>query len=292
MLFDKLAGCVERMAQEGTKPLNGSEPLHRIVAGARLFEMPEMDEKALGAGEAFLRESPDLFALPFRTCAVEIPDCDTCTIIRDKGKDSVGLRAEREFMIYLRGESNNIGETWAHCLISGTFHSERHEYGRIDETVGGKVTVESVLTFDSDMSFRAAFTEKNFLNWEKVGACAIALIQASMVRLAYIQLPGNFIVENAPAKPAAAKPGRIIRSHDRSRYIILNPEAVRKILRHPAEPEKGTPKASHWRRRHLRRLQSEHFKAKRGQIIVIPSLWIGPQEAEHGGRKYKVLLDR
>lgn len=65
----------------------------------------------------------------------------------------------------------------------------------------------------------------------------------------------------------------------RTHYLILNrkqAEACRDQKRGPTEGE--IERAAHWRRAHLRRLSSDKFRHKKGQVVFVKQSWVGPDE--------------
>lgn len=104
--------------------------------------------------------------------------------------------------------------------------------------------------------------------------------------------PQLFVLEQSPLKTREPKKGRILRSPDRSRYVMLNPEAIRRVLGLKA-PAEGGPggRLPHERRRHWRTLQSERFTHRRGERILVEACWVGPSETVVGKTHYRVRLD-
>lgn len=103
--------------------------------------------------------------------------------------------------------------------------------------------------------------------------------------------PEYFIFEQSPLKPRLPKKGRITRSPDRSRFVPLQPDAIRRIMGLNAPPGEGGSKSPHERRRHWRHLTSERYTHKRGQRVLVDACWVGPSEAVVGKTRYRVRLD-
>lgn len=111
--------------------------------------------------------------------------------------------------------------------------------------------------------------------------------------IAKINQPQKFIVEVSPLKKRESAK-KILRTHERTTYMLLTPDAIKKRFFHPgnhASGGTGCVKAPHPRRRHFRTLASDKFTTKQGQTIVIPACWVGPEEAHVGKKKYRVRLD-
>jgi hypothetical protein len=144
--------------------------------------------------------------------------------------------------------------------------------------------------------------------WEEMAQASVAstfdLIRISCALAVHAVLvinePSQFIVEEGPESVRGETKKKIQRSNSAPRFILLNPRQIRQRFNHPAEPptpsdegEETTKckRASHERRGHYRRLQAEQFKNKRGQVIWIKPVWVGPSEATVNGKRYKVRLD-
>jgi hypothetical protein len=105
--------------------------------------------------------------------------------------------------------------------------------------------------------------------------------------------PSKFIVEEASLDcvPRAPKSGKVVRSPYRPRYIVLSPGEIKKRYLYDEHDPTGIPKAPHERRGHYRRLQSERYVSKRGEVLWIKPCWVGKTEGVRGKNRYRVILD-
>lgn len=102
----------------------------------------------------------------------------------------------------------------------------------------------------------------------------------------------HFVLEEAPkGYVETPKPKKILREHQRPKYTVLAPMAIRRKLGiAPAEAEGHKSPAPHERRRHKRRLRkSSGYKEDRD--IIIEATWVGVSEVAVGNKVYKVRLD-
>lgn len=102
----------------------------------------------------------------------------------------------------------------------------------------------------------------------------------------------HFVLEEAPkGYVETPKPKKILREHQRPKYTVLAPMAIRRKLGiAPAEADGHKSPAPHERRRHKRRLRkSSGYKEDRD--IIIEATWVGVSEVSVGSKVYKVRLD-
>ena len=103
-----------------------------------------------------------------------------------------------------------------------------------------------------------------------------------------IEYPGNVVLKVGPAaKPGKSVEWRLARTH----YCILRRGDARACRREAIGPrEEQTARAAHWRKAHFRRLRSEVFTQKRGQLVAVRHAWVGPKEWEgKDGKVYRVV---
>jgi hypothetical protein len=130
-------------------------------------------------------------------------------------------------------------------------------------------------------------------------------LDVANANMAYIQLvravldviricePTKFVVEESliGQEPRQPKPGKVVRSPYRPRYIVLTPGEIKKRYLYDEHDPTGIPKAPHERRGHYRRLMSEKFTTKRGEVLWIKPCWVGKTEGVRGKNRYRVMLD-
>jgi len=69
------------------------------------------------------------------------------------------------------------------------------------------------------------------------------------------------------------------------KYIILD------YFYDEKEDKKDPSFKVHYRRQHLRHLQSNFYKNKKGSYILIPAIWCGKTSKILGNKEYKVRID-
>ncbi len=92
-------------------------------------------------------------------------------------------------------------------------------------------------------------------------------------------------------KVTDAQPGRSVQWRlNREHYLVLNRNQAQTIQKHRrGVTDKDLVRGAHWRRAHLRRLQSDKFKNKKGLLVPVRKAWVGPIEWKgHDGKIYKV----
>lgn len=118
-------------------------------------------------------------------------------------------------------------------------------------------------------------------------------ISRAILCVAAICEPSKFVVEERPVSLAdkQAKPGKCLRSPYRPRYIVLSPGEIKKRYLYEDHETAQIPKAPHERRGHYRRLMSEHYKNRRGEVLWIKPCWVGKTEGVRGKNRYRVILE-
>lgn len=309
MIFDTLCSIAE-------KYLNHLEP---IVRRSRLFIFPGKAHEVLEK-ERFTQERVDsineIFFLPYQYIAIE--DTASCTLLWDKEADVVGTKHERFFVdcqpfgpeavdnlqsppnedeslseIYRQSLNefvNRTGVKDAHILSIGRFTTWWEADSKAES--GAKRIIDGNATYCSLVS-----KEHGVL--ENMGAAHLAEMAPECLRFAatayaevlYFNSPDRFVLEKTPVKEKKQNQQKHIpRSHQRPVYTLLTPTEIRERLS-IIEPT-GKHPTPHERRRHIRRLSSEVFTKKKGQVIIIPATWVGPSEKTVGRHHYKVVLDR
>lgn len=120
-------------------------------------------------------------------------------------------------------------------------------------------------------------------------------LEACLLHVAQINNPTTFIVEESLITHTENK-NRILKTHERPKYILLEIGEIRKRIIPYEETDliatDGTKVTPHERRGHYRRLTSERYIHKKGQLIWIKSMWVGRTEAIIGKNRYRVILDQ
>jgi hypothetical protein len=300
MLFDRFAGYVEKHRPE----------LLRKLQETHLFEFPYRAHEVVGP-DTFTPEDLENFYLPFPAVAIE--DRATCTFLFDTTVKQMGLTAAprrfvdvlslvakdplafRERREEMKEFQSNLQGDDLHQLAFGTLFSMELPYGPTQSyRVLGQVDRLVLINGRGEImaDFSAAELEGAPGAQESYRGTLGNVITAIEELMLANRDPKLFVFEQTPLKAREPKNGRILRSPDRPRYVVLQPEVIRKImgLQNPAEIGQGG-RQPHERRRHWRSLQSERFTHKRGERILVEACWVGPSEAVVGKTHYRVRLD-
>jgi hypothetical protein len=122
-----------------------------------------------------------------------------------------------------------------------------------------------------------------------------AMARAIVIAIAYIDLPRHHCIMETPgcaekAAERAERSGKIPRLHDRARIRLIKPEEVRKVYPRLSEPgSTGKTVAPHQRRGFVRTLRSEKWGEKRGSTLYVRPTWVGPEQWEDSGTRYRVV---
>jgi len=105
-----------------------------------------------------------------------------------------------------------------------------------------------------------------------------------------VMTPSNSIIRVEPERNGKSVEWRLARRH----YVILNNRQARLCQKQTRGPStQQLIRAAHWRRAHFRRLRSDCFKHKQGQLVAVCHAWVGPKEWQGLDRKvYKVMEPR
>lgn len=297
MLFDKACGFCEKYAQ-------GFIPL---LESAKVFDLPiEATVKKLRLTKEEISDQRDSFFLPFRTVSIEgdILSKDlrreiTCVIFRDEEKNSLGFRQRREFVVFMKlvwGEGCNL-------VVSGVIENVVLEEGTADEGFSMGVRFSTNKGFlglpkdgcedDSEPVFHAIKDDALAPGDDKVLREIVHTVLCRAVgQILFVNLrTRTFIVEKSSTCVRHDGGKKILRSHERPRYVFLTPKEIRRIFGEDHQPGTHASPIPHERRRHYRVLRSEFYKEKRGKVIVVPAVWVGTKEKVVGSTRYKVMVD-
>ena len=122
-----------------------------------------------------------------------------------------------------------------------------------------------------------------------INAFASSAIRWLSFFLLDVMSPNNVMVKVEPEN--VAKTRSVEWCLARTHYLIIprnHAVSCRERLGGPTDDE--IVMAAHWRRAHLRRLMSEKFIHKRGQLVPVKSAWVGPTEwTGLDGKVYKIV---
>lgn len=299
MLFDKVAGFVERNIPRSVADLEQTA----------LFEFPFRAHEKVTPGQ-FCQDDLDRFFLPFPRIAIE--DNASCIFLFDGTEKQIGLSEPRAFIevsslagsddpeAYSGGlELDPEMRQWAkqeraHQIAMGRIFAMKLPQGSTDYKASACVDHVFIINGKSEVQADMGMQElKETPGAEQscrgiIGNAITAIEEMLLIN----SDPTYFIFEKSPAKPRKSKAGRITRSPDRSRYIPLKPEAIRKVMGlERSETDGAGVKRPHERRRHWRLLSSDRYKHKQGQRVLVEACWVGPSEAVIGKTRYRVRLD-
>lgn len=299
MLFDKVAGFIERNLPDMVENLEKTA----------LFEFPFRAHEAVTPGR-FGQEDLDRFFLPFPRVAIE--DKASCIFLFDGIPNQIGLSEPRAFFevsslagsddpeAYSGGlELDPEMRQWArqegfYQIAMGRIFAMKLPQERINYKASA--CVDHVFVVNGKNEILADMGMQDLKVTPGGEESCRGIIGNAITAIEELLLinsdPSYFIFEKSPAKPRKSKAGRITRSPDRSRYIPLKPEAIRKVMGlDRGATESAATKRPHERRRHWRLLTSERFTHKKGQQVLVDACWVGPTEAVIGKTLYRVRLD-
>ena len=305
MLFDKLAGIVERQLPQFKKLLDQVHLFHLDVIPHLI--LPKRGD----ISEEERHEAEDYFIMPFDTVAVE--DKASCVIITPVNKGISGIWQEW-YCLEITDLKNNDGKTHRPNASDALKSAQT---GLVDDAytiAEGRITITrsntsdySIVSVPNKYYFgnKDNITDENYTNklglntkllWEALandlGNNAMTCLEELMLLM---HSKERFVLEKLPLKPKT-RGKQIPRSHQRTTYTILKVGDIHELMdRDPAARQaRAALTESHYRRRHYRFLKNEKYKRNEdGTVkrVLIDPIWVGPKEARVGQHVYKVRLD-
>lgn len=291
MIFDKLCMFVER----GLPPDQARE-LSRGLREAAVFKVNEADVRsACGVTHKDDVEFPRRMFLPFDWTWIETEDYG-CLLTTDTGT----VMEKGDFFKEVVGDE---GDPY-------TSVPEMYQVTVSTSSMGVLIVFGALIPFrnlDGRFSFKCAAASVGVINRGNI--CKLRGVHSAFGQLTdresdalqqqmshgpqalqLVNSPGNWIVkrENVTARPV--QKGRVPRSDQRPRYIVVSDKEIERVIRDPNPANVGTVRP-HRRRAHSHLLKSERFTWKRGQRVFVKACWVGPETAEYGGERYSVCLD-
>ncbi len=298
MLFDTFCGCVERHLPE----------YRAVMDEAKLFLFDGAPHDFLKQRKGFHEDfAQDLFAMPFRTVAVE--DAGSLVILKDVDDNTVGLHRKRMF-IDIMGLDLDDDDFEFHQDLGDEARKVQSELiskfpkglvvhiGYITSTMINDDMTNLVSVFEAkrgllvDKKEGIIFDDSESIQLKQRMLPAAQNARVALEELAVLTRKTDFVFETSPAKQPKIKKDSIPRSGQRPLYTILQPHQARKVMQ-IENPVAGTgKKAVHERRRHLRYYTAGPGKPwKKNMVRIIDAVWIGSSDVTIKKKRYRVRLD-
>jgi hypothetical protein len=259
---------------------------------------------------------PDLFFLPFETCAAEFIVPDGAPLVQ------LGRAGGRIVVLVSRPEGHDVGfgygeHSWdvqvitqlggapvlriCHLSMSGQPLPVLPGEARVDwdgpaapvpsQAVDSRLhsCCEYVIGTGRCLSSWNDETPPDREDYETKRAATSHFAAWGMARIEEANSPANWVVRVTDEHARVVKRGGKTTREKRTRLLVIPDRDLDRVLRIPNEGGDHIEKAPHRRRAHPRRLTSPRFRLKRGQTVHVKESWIGPKEASYGGERYQVL---
>lgn len=316
MLFDKLAGIVERQLPQYQKAVDNARLFRIADKQPSSHESSPVDNKMI---DGYDEESALIqnFGLPFNTIAIESADSrysngDLVIVFDTIDKDHriysvLGMtKIGSEFKIF-RAEIDVFNTLKVDGVLTGASMYKRGiNIRKLQLWTGDKeqINSESIVVVpwdhkeppcDTLPAFEAANAAEKLVILDQhrsrlMGQFVRLNLATAVLYVVSINSPSHFVVEESPMEGLRKSKKGIRRSCDRPHYIIMTPNTIRtKFISLPTNT--GRTVTAHERRAHYRELRSERFTNARGKIIRVEAVWVGPSETVVGKNRYKVMLD-
>lgn len=228
-------------------------------------------------GKSFKRSPFRLFSILMKAADIEMEDVSVI-VSTDSFKERL-----------LENESGNDTEIYGDFAMKLIFSA----------SLDG-LDVTFVIRYKSNSSSKNSIAITPYRNWKvytpkdmaeskrETMTNIAANTRGAALRLVFDMMnPGNAVLRVEPKQH-----GKSIYWHRaRTHYCIINKSQAQKCRlggRGPTDHE--LMRAAHWRRAHMRRLMSDKFKHKKGQLVFIKQSWVGPTEWVGTDKKiYKVV---
>jgi hypothetical protein len=180
----------------------------------------------------------------------------------------------------------DAGETKAKLGLWGTMKVGGHECVFLAGFTGEQSRGMCINVFQdgTEATERTMSTEK--------GADAAADVahgmRSVMLRAVFdIMNPSNVVMSVTPKQTGRSV--QWVKAH--THYCIINKQHATRCQRDKRGPtDVEIERGAHWRRAHMRRLMSDKFTHKKGQLVFVKHTWVGPTEWEGLDNKvYKVV---
>ncbi len=300
MIFDKICGYIEKY-----KKLNTLRPL---VESSKLFDFPL---KAHEIPQTLTAESFQEFFLPFPTVAIE--DKASLIILSDVEPGQIGMNSPRLFIevmplvidtgAFAHGPEFepdfdpmvNLANNGIEAIIIVGYissHKVRDEGGV--EIQGGTRSM-FYINIDGEINEVPPPSDANMTLRNPI---------AAVEEIIYFNTHNRFILESKLKNPPKRKNKKIIRSHERPKYTILEVGKIRsKLGLEQVDPlkvlEHGFDRRAHWRYFQDKKYSENNTLSLKplpdGRMYYkktrVGSTWVGPTKAIVGKRIYTVRTD-
>lgn len=309
-MLDKLCGFIETLNLEASKKhgiemsaCRGPDSLYGLVKRARLFHVPEPDKTLAFFGlEAKVDndlESADIddrLLRPFDDIIIE-DDNSLCAIsfVAEDGVIGVKNFDKIQWLIARQIPHKDVSSYGFDVCIWGPMIVATKDRGLF-------VDQYSEFFFQQTPCIVAGYTSRKkrietirFVNepQELADICGKYVVDLRYyLRLLRIAMhPRTTLVEKTEIHAPPVLPGKLARSIQRPRIILLTKTEVSRLLNETDE-ETGRHLASgHRRRACWHTLKDPRFRFKAGQRVPVKSCWVGPRTGIDGGERYEVLVD-
>jgi hypothetical protein len=328
MLFDKLVKFVEKNLS------NENHPLENVIKQAKLFHFEEAPHNFIlerkNDSKIFeeLRLIEKTFFLPFRHTAIE--DAASLIVLSTMKEEINGFGKNMAYVVFspMLPKPNTLNDRSAYFNAYKKMHKTGHyrgvplneiktsyglEFGNIKPlqfspspennniiTVDVMGKMHGILLLDKKMNIKNVMDTNKDLSVKDPALHQTELqslqnVITAIEEVIYINNPKRFVIEELPPLFNKKKIKKLQRSHQRSKFTVLEPEKIRKIYGNDKKSTKNdriSPRA-HQRRKHYRQYPDDPQKWPKahGKILTIPTYWVGQKTFRKNNKIYKVRTD-
>lgn len=238
---------------------------------------------------------PDEFFMPFPTVAVEyfVPENGHIVIQfwrRDESEPGYNDRYKDYYaanvMIFgLDGRYVQILKGWVRLRTKSSIEVVLYSNCTY-EVSSGKCLEASTTDPELHREGSAAMSKQQEI---RDSQSMLTFIAPALLLIEKANSPANWVVEVKDEHARIVKRAGKKVEQVRTRYIVVPDRDLNRVVRLPNEGGDLIERAPHRRRAHWRRLNSERYRFKRGQKVLVKESWVGPKESVHGGERYTVL---
>lgn len=313
--FDKLCGFTEYLIEQTRidrdrapeSVLRLADRLRIATGQANIFDIPTPDggDDLSGVDESVRRDVLNDFFLPLPSVYLDNGTGGGVLLSAPEGRpqSAVGegqLTNDTQFVSIAPVASSkltaqslsgkyNVPPEYLFLFMIGFWSVIPPEAGDTRVSVYGKIGLQIMWNARDRHMVDLLGPENSYDKQETI--LASDMLSLAATRIALANLPSRFVMEVSPAKPVKQGP-KLLRQHERSRFVLLTPTEIRKRYIRAGDPAyTGRHVGAHSRRAHWRTLSSDRYVNAKGTRLHIPATWVGPSEAVVGNKRYKVRLD-